>query len=98
MDRRTRLSSSKKWQLVHEDQDIRGWDALDFAGRPMGTVNDLIINTRTKLVEIVELTDGREYHAQKVEIGDGVIYIDTTGGSTASWRRGWTPAISCRTC
>jgi hypothetical protein len=44
----------------------------------MGTVNDLILNTRTKLVEIVELTDGREYHAQKVEIGDGVIYIDTT--------------------
>ncbi len=70
-----RLSRVDDWELVHEDQDIRGWDAVDADGDPMGTVDDLIVDTDSEMVARIVLDDGAEYPVAEVEIGDEVVYL-----------------------
>ncbi len=71
-----RLSKTDHWELVHENQDIRGWRVVDAAGDDLGTVDDLTIDTDAKLVDHITLDDGAEYPASEIEIGDDVVYLE----------------------
>lgn len=82
MAQRTRLSDLDDWQLVHDEQDIRGWKALDKAGQRLGIISDLLVNTDTKLVESIRLDNGQEYDIRLVDIGDGVVYIHAQTADT----------------
>jgi len=69
------LSDSSDWELTHDEQDIRGWDALDGAGLKIGKVNEMIVNSESEFVDTITLEDGREFGARDIHIGDGVIYV-----------------------
>ena len=70
------LSSSNDWELVHEEQDIRGWEVRDAKDRILGVVDDMIVNTNTEYVDTIRLKDGTEYPARNIHIGDGIVYIE----------------------
>lgn len=68
--------------LEDQEQDIRGWPAQDEAGNKVGTVEDLLLNTDTELVDAIVLDEGLSYPVGDIEIGDGVVYLAATGVAT----------------
>ena len=73
---RIALSDSGDWKLQFpDDQDIRGFRALDKDGTPVGVVDTMIVNTDEERVDAVLLEDGTEYPARDLSIGDGVVYL-----------------------
>jgi uncharacterized protein (TIGR02271 family) len=72
---RAPLSQLDDWELVDDDQDIRGWPVQDRDGNRLGTVRELIIDTDTELVEVIVLDNGQEYPNDDVELGRGVVYL-----------------------
>ncbi len=65
--------------LEDQEQDIRGWPVQDEAGNEVGTVDDLLLNTDTELVDEIVLDDGQRYPVGDIEIGDGAVYLAATG-------------------
>jgi hypothetical protein len=80
MDQPKRLSNLDDWKLVHEDQDIRGWTARNQDGYTLGTVDDLLVNTDTEMVEAIELENGQRYDVSQVELLEGVVLVLTLSG------------------
>lgn len=81
---RIALSDTGDWKLEFPDeQDIRGWRVLDKDGDDTGhVVEDMIVDTDQKMVDAVVLSDGTEYPARDLSIGDGVVYatsVDVEG-------------------
>ena len=75
---RIALSDTGEWKLEFpDDQDIRGYAALDADGNRVGGVDTMIVNTDEKRVDAVLLEDGSEYPARDLSIGDGVVYLTT---------------------
>ncbi len=74
---RTALSDTGEWKLEFEDQDIRGFRAVDKDGGPVGTVDSMIVDTDQEMVSSIVLEDGTEYPAKDISIGDGVVYLTT---------------------
>ena len=75
---RIALSDTGDWKLQFEDdQDIRGYRALDKDGTPVGVVDTMIVDTDEERVTAVLLEDGTEYPARDLSIGDGVVYLTT---------------------
>lgn len=73
-----RLSKLDDWKLSNKRQDIRGHQLMDAEGHPLGTVDDLIVNTDRSLVERIVLEDGSEYAAEEIEIDDQQAYLKGT--------------------
>ncbi|MGB3541703.1 PRC-barrel domain-containing protein [Rubrivirga sp.] len=73
---RIALSDSGDWQLEFpDDQDVRGYRAVDKDGTSVGVVDAMIVNTEEERVDAVVLEDGTEYPAADISIGDGVVYL-----------------------
>ena len=73
---RIALSNTGSWKLKFEDtQDIRGYQALDKDGNPVGRVDSMIVDTDAERVTAVLLEDGQEFSASDLSIGDGVVYL-----------------------
>ena len=72
------LSDTGDWQLVNDRQDIRGYNVVDAAGQPVGTVESMILDTDRELVTLLVLDDGTEVPAADVTIGNDVVYLDAT--------------------
>ncbi len=72
---RVPLSDSSDWQLKFDEQDVRGFRALDADGHEVGRVGQMIVNTDEERVDAVVLEDGTEYPARDLSIGDGVVYL-----------------------
>ena len=72
---RITLSNTGDWKLEFEDQDVRGYRAVDEDGTPIGTVDAMIINTEEERVDAIVLEDGTEYPAADISIGDDVVYV-----------------------
>ena len=72
---RVSLSRTDDWHLKFDEQDVRGFDALDAEGNPIGVVDDMIVNTAEERVDAIVLTDGTEHPARDVSIGDRVVYL-----------------------
>lgn len=72
---RVPLSDTGNWKLSFDDQDVRGYEALDADGNHVGEVDQMIVNTEEKRVDAIVLGDGTEYPARDVSIGDGVVYL-----------------------
>lgn len=76
---RIALSDTGDWHLKFpDDQDIRGYRAVDKDGNPVGVVDTMIIDTEEKRVDSIVLEDGSEYPARDISIGDGVVYLTAT--------------------
>ena len=89
---RFKLSHDDDWQLVHADQDIRGWPVKNATGARLGTVDELIADTDSELVEGIVLDDGRELPARDVVLEDGAVLVaGTAGGDGAAATPAATP-------
>lgn len=79
---RIALSDSGEWHLKFpDDQDVRGYDALDENGNRVGRVDTMIVNTDEKRVDAIVLEDGQEFPARSISIGDGVVYLAGVTGA-----------------
>jgi uncharacterized protein (TIGR02271 family) len=70
------MSRLPKLELDHEEWDLRGWPLRDPKGHTLGTIAELIVDTKTQLVSQVMLRDGRKYRAHDVFIGDHFATLD----------------------
>lgn len=87
-------SQQNDFDLVHGEQDIRGWTVYDEAGVAVGEVDDMIVDTDTEYVTALIITGGRQIPANLITIGDervtvrgGAAQFDATPDSTAAARR-----------
>ena len=75
---RISLSDTGDWKLEFpDDQDVRGYRAVDKDGQAVGVVDNMIVNTDEERVDAIVLEDGMEYPARDISIGDGVVYLTT---------------------
>jgi hypothetical protein len=72
-----KLSETHDYDLVYDDQDIRGWEVRDGSGAVIGRVDDMIVDTDREIVDIVRLENGQELAARDLYIGDGVVYAES---------------------
>ena len=87
------LSELSDWELVDEDQDLRGRKLLDRDGRTLGTIRDMIVDTETGYVEAVVLDDGTTYGAREFELRRGAaVLLDPVHGAPESHVPGRGPA------
>lgn len=70
------LSDSGDWRLrFPDDQDIRGYPVVDKFHEDTGLyVEDMVVDTDQEMVDAVILSDGSEYPARDISIGDNVVY------------------------
>ena len=64
------LSELDDWQLEHEEQDLRGRPLLGEDGRPVGRVDEMIVDTEQERVIAIRLDNGREYPTTAFQIRD----------------------------
>ena len=85
---RIALSDSGDWKLEFpDDQDVRGYRAVDADGNAVGVVDSMIVNTEMERVDSIVLEDGTEYPAADLSIGDDVVYLTTVGAGADRPRR-----------
>jgi uncharacterized protein (TIGR02271 family) len=84
---RTPLSQLDDWELVNEDQDLRGMPVQDQEGNRIGTVKEMIVDTDTEYVDMIVLDDGSEYPAGDVEARQGVVQLRGIGTEAAERTR-----------
>ena len=83
-----KLDSLSDWQLVDDDQDIRGYPVRSATGDDYGKVDDMLVDKQGEHVLAVRLTDGRMVAVENIDIHDDhVIYRDAAGASPASYTR-----------
>jgi sporulation protein YlmC with PRC-barrel domain len=84
----TPLSELEDWKLVDEDQDLRGKALVDSSGQPLGTVEQMMVNTEAERVDSIRADNGELYPVGALEIrSDGVVVfhgIKTTGATKAN--------------
>jgi uncharacterized protein (TIGR02271 family) len=68
---RERLSNLDNWELENKDQDIRGDTLYGPDGKPIGKVDDLIVDTDRELIVAIVLENGKMYAADSFEFRDG---------------------------
>lgn len=81
-DRFGKLDALGDWELVNDEQDIRGCTVTSVAGERFGTVDDMLVDKEREHVAAVRLDDGRIIPADHLEIrGRDVIYHDDGAAS-----------------
>jgi len=63
-----RLSELDKWQLEHDDQDIRERPLVSATGAEVGVIKDLMVDLDDKRVAAVVTSLGEAYAVQDLEI------------------------------
>lgn len=87
-DRFGKLDALKKWELVNDDQDIRGCMVTSVTGERYGTVEDMLVDREREHVAAVKLDDGRIVPADNLEIrGRDVIYHDDRAASRVDYAK-----------
>lgn len=73
---RIALSNTGDWKLEFpDDQDVRGYRVVDKLHNDTGlVVEEMIVDTDQKMIDAVIFSDGTEYPARDISIGDGVVY------------------------
>jgi uncharacterized protein (TIGR02271 family) len=81
--RHVKLADSDR-ELEDGEPDIRGWPVEDGAGNRAGTVDDLLLNTETEIVDAIALDNGERYPIDEVEIGDERVYLLSAVGDAGT--------------
>lgn len=81
----TPLSDLHDWKLASDDQDLRGRRLIDEAGRNLGVIDQMMVNTDAERVDSVRSDTGELYPVGALEIRDSetVVFhgIKSTGVS-----------------
>lgn len=92
-DRFDELESLSNWELVHENQDIRGREVQSETGELYGKVEDMLVDKDKEHVAAVRLSDGRLVPAHHLEITDArVVYREDSAASRPDYSRVRRPA------
>lgn len=87
-DRFAELDSLSKWQLEHEDQDIRGYHVRSLTGDDYGKIDDMLVDKEKEHVIAVRMEDGRLVSVDHLDIRDDhVVYRDDAVASPANYRK-----------
>lgn len=87
-DRFAELDTLSDWQLVHEDQDIRGYPVRSVTGEEYGKVEDMLVDKDAEHVLAVRMDDGRLVAADHLDIKDDhVIYTEDRAASTVRYTK-----------
>lgn len=85
-DRFNELHSLSDWQLVNEDQDIRGYPVRSLIGEEYGKVEDMLVDKENERVIAVRMDDGRLVGVEHLDImDDHVIYRDDAAASNVDY-------------
>ena len=94
-DRFDELETLSNWELVHDNQDIRGREVQSETGDVYGTVEDMLVDKDKEHVAAVRLSDGRLVPASHLEITDTkVIYREDSAASRPEYSRVKRPAAT----
>lgn len=69
------LAELEDFQLVDSDQDCRGWPVLDAAGRQVGSVREMLVDTDGERVAALVLDSGVQILAEAVSFNDGRVLL-----------------------
>ena len=87
-DRFEKLDSLSDWQLVNEEQDIRGYPVRSLTGDEYGKIADMLVDKDNEHVLAVRMEDGRLVGVEHLDIQDDhVIYRDASAASTVDYRK-----------
>ena len=87
-DRFESLDSLGDWQLVHDNQDIRGWPVRSLTGDEYGKIADMLVDKDAEHVIAVRMEDGRLVSVDHLDIrDDDVIYNDAGAASRTDYTR-----------
>ncbi len=87
-DRFAELDTLSDWQLVHEDQDIRGYPVRSVTGEEYGKIEDMLVDKDEEHVLAVRMEDGRLVSADHLDIKDDhVIYMDDRAASPTGYTK-----------
>jgi len=81
---RTKISSTRDWELIDSDQDIRGRELWDAHGHKLGTIDDLVVDTDAQRVDSVVLESGDEFRADHLSIAEDAVYVLNYNAAEAS--------------
>ena len=65
---RALLSELADWELLDEDQDLRGRMLLDRRGKPVGMILDMLVDIDTEQVEAILVDGGAEYPLRDIQL------------------------------
>ena len=65
------LSQLDDWELLNEDQNLRGRTLLDPTGDPIGMIADMVVDTDTEQVDAIVLADGTEHLVRNIQFFGG---------------------------
>lgn len=71
-----RLSKLADWRLVDDAQDLRGQTLYDAHGNPMGTIEEMLVDTDDELVRWVVLEDGSRVDANSLNIEESGVFVN----------------------
>ena len=87
-DKFATLDSLGDWQLVHDNQDIRGWPVRSATGDEYGKIADMLVDKEHEHVIAVRMEDGRLVSVDHLEIrDDDVIYQDAAAASRTDYTK-----------
>ena len=72
---RVPLSRLPDWNVLQEDQEIRGLRLQDETGHTVGLISDLIVDDQAGFVDAVLLDTGEEVSTDDIEIGRGIVFL-----------------------
>ncbi len=76
VDEYKNLRELDDYELVDDDQDLRGHALCTHDGRRLGTVQRMLVDPDHDHVAALVLEDGRGVPVDEIEIRDGEAYID----------------------
>ncbi len=87
-DRFAELDTLSDWQLVDEDQDIRGYPVRSVTGAEYGKIDEMLVDKKDEHVLAVRMDDGRLVGVEHLDIKDDhVIYMDDRAASPANYTK-----------
>ena len=71
------LAELDDYQLTNSDQDCRGWDVVDAAGAPIGTVDEMLVDTESERVAALRLDSGAQIPVNEISLRDGRVVANS---------------------
>ena len=81
-------SSIDGWDLVYDEQDARGRDAVDADGTRLGQVTDMIADTDAQRIVALVLDDGTHIDADRVELQADRVVVQSSATGEPSYGTG----------
>lgn len=78
------LSEFDDWELVNDEQDLRGCPLKTRSGQSLGIIRRMLVDRDAERVAAVVLDDGRAIPVEEIEIRDGEAFIDIDDAALAA--------------